>query len=121
MWENNKGNLDNAKSSWSSKKIPDIDIMDNDKRNGLILAAMNQHREVIEFLLENGININHQDVGGKSALHYAAEQKNKKMCLFLLMNKIDHSLQDNEGKLAGQGLDTSDMKIFMDEVLQLLK
>ena len=121
MWENNKGNLDNAKSSWSSKKIPDIDIMDNDKRNGLILAAMNQHREVIEFLLENGININHQDVGGKSALHYAAEQKNKKMCLFLLMNKIDHSLQNNEGKLAGQGLDTSDMKIFMDEVLQLLK
>ena len=50
--------------------------------------------------VDSGININHQDESGYTALHYAAESRNEDMCNILLDLGADVSIQTNKGKTA---------------------
>jgi len=54
----------------------------------------------IRFATEHPFNINHQDVDGKTALHYACIFGLKQIIYFLLINGADLSIKDNENKIA---------------------
>lgn len=109
------GNLADLKKSWSEKTFPP-EVADPNGQNGLMLAALNGRREVVLYLLEEGVDINLKDKEGRNALHIVcnSENPNKQMILLLMMNKIEHNDVDKQNKLPGG--DRSDLLQFMNEV-----
>jgi ankyrin repeat protein len=55
---------------------------------------------MLEYLIDNKINLNIQDENGKTALHFAFENLatlDHRIALLLINEKTDFSLRDNEG------------------------
>ena len=46
----------------------DLNVQDEKGFSPLIIACYNNKYEAVEFLLDNGANIDHQDLGGNTAL-----------------------------------------------------
>lgn len=66
--------------------------------NGLMHAARYGHKEVLERLIECGVEVNHQCMNGSTALHIAVENI-KRDCLEILTKQkgIDLNIHDNSG------------------------
>ena len=54
------------------------------KRNALHLASENGHKEIVRFVIEKGIDINHTEKDGRNALHLASENDHKEMVQLLI-------------------------------------
>ncbi|KAJ3435356.1 ankyrin repeat ph and sec7 domain containing protein secg-related [Anaeramoeba flamelloides] len=84
-----------------------INETDKFKRNSLHYLCNQtkpQYSEIIEFFIDNGININCQDKRKFTALHYLCNDKNSIHLLpiikLLIQNEIDIFLQDENNKTA---------------------
>jgi ankyrin repeat protein len=75
---------------------PTLASGDVDKFNTtpLIVAAANNHKDVVELLLANHADVNAKDILGMTALIYAAQQDYKNVAELLLANKADPNLGD---------------------------
>lgn len=66
--------------------------------NALIIATKINKIKAVEILLERGINVNHQDSLGNTALHYALDIQSPPLIRLLMTKKPDVHLKNNEGK-----------------------
>jgi ankyrin repeat protein len=57
-------------------------------------------RDMIDFLLEWGIDVNAQDEAGRTALYYAVDARSKKIATLLLDHKADINKADSSGNTA---------------------
>ena len=85
----------------SGRKIIDM-LQKAPKGGGLFLQYYISKNDDAGFkkVLNNGVNPNDKDGGGKTALMYAAEKKDDKFVNALLDKNADVDLQDKEGKTA---------------------
>lgn len=71
----------------------------NDKgENALIVSTKNNSVEAIDILLQYGIEVNHQDKKGNTALHYAVDIEQPDIIQKLITNHADMYIKNNEGK-----------------------
>lgn len=67
--------------------IPGIDVltlMDDDKRNGLMLSMRGGHENCAKILLAAGMSIHHQDIDGQVALSYCIKSGNVELLEVLI-------------------------------------
>jgi uncharacterized protein len=74
-----------------------IDVVDGEGRTAFINAVIENNKDFIYWLLDNGANINHQDRIGYSALHFACESHQIELCNILLDKGANPNLQDIHG------------------------
>ncbi|EHQ24333.1 ankyrin repeat domain-containing protein [Mucilaginibacter paludis] len=70
---------------------------DVDKRSLLQLATVNDYIDLAEFLIDKGIDVNHQDVLKSTALHYCAEYNRYEIAKKILNHGGDLNLADKYG------------------------
>ena len=75
----------------------DIDSSDIYLRTPLIWAAFYNNTELLDWLIKNGANIDHQDRNGYSALHFAGQQNSFDSAKLLLDNGANINLKDKHG------------------------
>ena len=61
------------------------------------LATANGHPEVIQTLLEHGVDIHSTDKDGRTALHLASSSGKVEVARLLLEHGADANLADNDG------------------------
>jgi len=74
-----------------------IDALDGYQRTSLIWASFYNNAELLQWLIDNGANINHQDRNGFSALHFAVNEQRFEAAEILINCKIDLEIKDNNG------------------------
>jgi len=89
-----KGNNDNVIKLLTELGI---DSCDSYLRTPLIWATFYNNTELLDWLIKNGANINHQDRNGYCALHFAGQQKNLNSAKLLLDNEANINLTDIHG------------------------
>jgi len=80
--------IENGKNENVKKLLAEvgIDSCDGYLRTALISATSCNNIELLQWLIDNGANVNHQDRNGYSALHFAGQEKCLE-CAQLLINK----------------------------------
>lgn len=66
----------------------------------LHIAAAEDQREIIEYLISQQVNINKKDPAGRTALMYAASEGHKYSVQILIESNADRSIIDSEGATA---------------------
>lgn len=80
------------------KEWLNLDVFSTQKDNLLIRTSKDNNIEMIEFLLDNGANINSQDETGGSAIHYATLINYYSEKVNLLINRgADINIQNKKG------------------------
>jgi len=74
-----------------------IDPFDSYLRTPLIWATFYDNLELLDWLIINGANINHQDRNGYCALHFAGQEKNFNSAKLLLDKGANINLTDIHG------------------------
>jgi ankyrin repeat protein len=74
-----------------------IDPFDSYLRTPLIWATFYDNLELLDWLIINGANINHQDRNGYCALHFAGQDKNFNSAKLLLDKGANINLTDIHG------------------------
>ncbi len=74
-----------------------IDVLDGEARTPLIYSAFSNNVEILEWLIDNDANINHQDRGGWCALHAAAQEGHLQIVELLLNRGANPNLIDSYG------------------------
>ncbi len=96
-----EGDLQGTKESLRKGAV--IDMLDTRTkktgRSGINWAAWHGHVEILEFLLENGADINYQNMSGYTPIHHAIENCKIKALRFLLSYGADVSIPSYNGKL----------------------
>ncbi len=93
------GNVDKLKTI--VPKVKNISyIYDNGLNTALHLAAKNNKKEVIKFLLEKGVNIDAYNEDGNTALHFAAEAGSQTAVAKLIEAGADVWAKNNFGQTA---------------------
>lgn len=69
--------------------VQDIEGTDRDGRTLLINAAFYERKQIVEFLLKRGANVNAKDRNGFTALHAATQTGNLDIASVLLENGTD--------------------------------
>jgi len=85
-----------------------IDLLENDpgiinevnsrKENALIITSKINKTKAVGILLERGIDINHQDYLGNTALHYAVEIQSPFLIHRLMTKNPNIHIKNNDGK-----------------------
>ncbi len=74
-----------------------IDACDSYKRTALVWASFYNNTNLLNWLIDNGANLNHQDKTGFSALHSAAQEKNFEATEILIKKGANLELKDSWG------------------------
>ena len=74
-----------------------IELPDGYSRTPLIQATLHKNIEILNWLIEKGANVNHQDRNGYCALHFAAQERFADVALILLKNGAITELRDIYG------------------------
>jgi ankyrin repeat protein len=74
-----------------------IDIEDSYGRTVLLNSALYGNLSLIHWLLEKGADINHVDINGYTALHFAAQETHTNVVKFLLEHGAIPNIQDKNG------------------------
>ena len=77
-----------------------IDRKDKEQRTALINSAFYNNVNLLEWLLDNGADINMQDAIGFSALHFACQEGHLESVIILLKRKSNINLVDKYGNTA---------------------
>jgi len=77
-----------------------INEVNSKNENALIMACKVNQLKSVDILLKNGININHQDHLGNTALHYAIDIRAQYLIHKLMEKQPDIHIKNNEGKSA---------------------
>jgi len=77
-----------------------IDIRDKEQRTPLINASFYGNEALLEWLLENGADIDAQDVNGFTALHFACQEGHLQCVKILLNRKSNINNLDKYGNTA---------------------
>ncbi|MGB4776012.1 MAG: ankyrin repeat domain-containing protein [Daejeonella sp.] len=77
--------------------IAGIDAYDRYLRTALIWAACYNNTDLLNWLIANSANTNHQDISGFSALHFAGQNKNEEVAKILIEYGADLELRDIHG------------------------
>jgi ankyrin repeat protein len=90
------------------------------KNEFLIIATRNGHKDILAFLLENGIDVNQQDKYGETALMWASQKGHKEIVQMLLQHEnIEiNTRQDNDGRTALMWASLCDKKEIVEIFLQ---
>lgn len=91
-----KGDLDSLRSVAGCR--PCLDATDNDGNRLLALAASRDHITTVEWLLQQGSNINHQNQHGETALHLAIQRQALATARWLLAHGATPNAQNRQGK-----------------------
>ncbi len=76
----------------------DINSVDgSEKLNLLQVAIATKHLKYVKDLLERGIDVNHRDYRGQTALHYLGQIKDVKLAEELIKHGADLNIKDNFG------------------------
>ena len=75
----------------------DIDIPDGEGCTPLIWAAFHNRPKLLQWIIEQGANVNHQDSNGYCALHYVAQEKLDNVTQILLDADAATELRDVYG------------------------
>ncbi|MCA5005237.1 ankyrin repeat domain-containing protein [Sphingobacterium bovistauri] len=94
-----------------------IEALDRDGRTLLLNATFYNNLELVQFAMENGANINHQDNIGFSALHFAIQEQHLESINLLLLHNISIDLQDNYGNSALWRAVMNDVSVEIIEIL----
>ncbi len=112
------GQFDDARRLISESSI---EILDGEARTPLIHAAFNNFPELLDWLIESGANVNHQDRNGYSPLHFAAQECHLSIASTLLRNGCDPNLADRHGNNAlWTASHEASLKIRTDDHLQMV-
>ena len=84
-----------------------LDLADDNGNTLLLVCAQNNNSGLVKFLLgREGVNINHQNGGGNTALHFAMAYDNSgKMGEMLIKEGADDMLENKKGLSPYDGLD----------------
>ena len=74
-----------------------IDAEDGEGRTALINAVIDEREDFMDWLLQNGANINHQDRIGYSALHFIAQESWVTLAEKFLKSGANPNLPDIHG------------------------
>jgi hypothetical protein len=77
-----------------------LDERDDEGRTLLMGAAYHNDKAVIEYLLENGRDVNAKDSDGSTALMYAGLGGHKEIVELLTDRGVDVNVKDEDGKTA---------------------
>ena len=105
FWRNNEGKIklddivsqiQNSENEKVKKVLTEIgiDSVDQFGRTALIWASFSENIELLNWLIKNNANINHQDENGYSALHFVAQEKKAKSTELLLNQNAETELKD---------------------------
>lgn len=73
------------------------EIIDKDLRTPLFHAIMKRKETIIRWLLLNGANVNHQDMNGSAAIHFAVQENLPDIVALLLENGANVNIRDRLG------------------------
>ncbi len=76
-----------------------IEQVDN-QGNTIIFYALKDKVKILEYLIKNGANLNHQNNKGQTPLHFAFERSKEKTVRALLAHNPDLTIRDNQGDTA---------------------
>ena len=76
----------------------DVNYRDKYENNILKLLLKHQYSGCCDILIKNKINVNNQNILGKTCLHYAIEGNNTDMIIKLINSKAKINIRDNELK-----------------------
>jgi len=68
------------------------------KPTALCYALIQPHRDLVEFLVTRGANVNHSDVLGMTPLHYAALGGCEHCMAYLMHHGADRNARNAEGR-----------------------
>lgn len=71
-----------------------IEAFDGDKRTAIIWAAFFGQINILNWLINNGADINHQDNIGYSSLHFCSQEQNAEVASILLENGANPNILD---------------------------
>ena len=76
----------------------------NAEGNTPLLSAIEvrQNASMIEYLLANGSDVNHQNRTGQTALHLACKENRKDLVKIFLAYGADTKIKDNNGRIPGE-------------------
>lgn len=74
-----------------------IDVEDNYKRTALLNASFSGESTILNWLINQGANLSHQDVNGYTALHFCAQEGHIDCAKLLLNNSADPNILDAHG------------------------
>jgi len=92
------GKLKAIKKLASSKGIDCLEARDLEGCSPLHYAALSGHKEIVEFFLDNNVNINSIDKGGTTPLHGAIMGGHVEIINLLIKNGADKSFINDEGE-----------------------
>jgi len=74
-----------------------VNIGNGEARTPLYEAIIENNADVIEWLLEKGADVNHQDRNGWTPLHFAVQERQPETVALLIAHGADANLQDGYG------------------------
>ena len=75
------------------------DSSDGERRTALIHAVFDKNREIFDWTLANGADVNFQDRIGYTALHFAAQNNSFEYAKLLIDNGADPNILDAHGNI----------------------
>lgn len=81
----------------SKLSLIDINVINAYHQNLLEESITCGVQKISEYLIKQGINLDHQDINGKTPLHYCAEYDDKSIAAFILQNGGDVNVKDKYG------------------------
>lgn len=82
--------------------LDDINMTDNEHNTALHIAVDARQKEIVNYLIGAGINIDHQNLRGETPLHRAAYMNNKYAISKLVVSGADLLVRDNYGVYASE-------------------
>lgn len=82
------------------RRIPDINVLDRDRRNPLFEAIVVGNLPIAEELIRLRINVNCQDSAGQTPLHFTGHYNRPDFARLILSNGGDLSIVDKHGNTA---------------------
>lgn len=88
---------DNNLSKIKSCHLDDLKCCDDDGMTPLLWAADRGYNDILIYILDQGIDINHQDKDGQTALHYAVSCEHENIINTLIGRGANVQVKDYDG------------------------